>query len=654
MTRKEFEKFKELYALATTKLKNKDKELWAYFFGKKGISFGSNAMLVEDYIEKLASYNSYDDVPKFFTEYEGVYENASSMVQDSFFANDFSRILKDMEVVVKTVDQDMNGNEYDHHEETPLDLDKSFFSRKVTELKNARGRAIFFNSPQFDELEEALQEVVQELSDLDAFSERRYLNKLDSLQEKIDAYLVHKVKDGTNERASGKINAAMSMKKFITERKAEVFRAKMTSSDNSKKQHLMDDDSADEKNEVYQTKLAEVTTLMDVVSDVNRDEFGGKNQQDVFTVTVKAKEFLDQCYNEEDYFKSLQRENADMLRDKVAAFITAELVRNEIATSGGKATPLLDKFYKDPKGFAATIKETPLCYLLTESKEDFEKYIMRDSKSNAILIFNNGLGDAFGDIVNVSVSNNIQTMKAEAKIIAQKMGAQLPETKNVEPNELAKAYANLALYELANRVTDNPNKTSQKYDEQAKALIKNEMPEFNEMKDANEIKEQVEFALAQAKNNKAKEVNNNTLGENKTFKAILSIQYAKFEKAKDMVKEDLKRSGKLTKDVLAKYISERLISGRVEKMSDKKYSQDFITEARNLVNAKRDKQIENLQNTVDFEKMIKRFPMSAYDESVMDNLHQAFHDEFKSVKKMEQAKKMQPKEHEKNANVVSM
>lgn len=491
MNKEEFERFKNL----AEELNNYWRE--TFFIGRV-ISFEGKKQSATDVIKEILKCQNYEELEKKY------------MIHDDAFTKDFNDIVNDMEAIKMIQDaqrQDINEVEGDSisafelpaeeveiarekeneniylvPKKTVAEIDTSFLDRMSKKMSASKAISKR-NSKEFATMEEKLEDVKNYLNDNgNNINDEEYKKKLEELEKAASSYMEHKVKDGTNSKAIGKIEAASSIREFVKERKAEIFRNKMIKDTNNLKDQCGDD--------IYEKKIMELNNTRDALYEAaknkNLSDDVRKNIDEIF---AGAHSLIDN-FNFDYGAKYLEKENENnpaMLKSNIGKLITVEFIRNELLAAGGEITPLISVFLDEPMALVNTYKDTRACEGLLNG-DNFNKFIKSNCTENVLDAYNRSVSISSSKWFSSSLSHNAYIIKNEREILASKNKEKaeaekvstanlLEEDRRNEIMGLGKAYASLADYALNNIAGENGKKMYNEYRKIADNHFKSLNPE---------------------------------------------------------------------------------------------------------------------------------------------------------------------------------
>lgn len=442
MNKKQFYEFKELYA----ELK-KHKNWEQRFLERRKVEYGTGKSITfQDFAREIDAFENYEDLPETYTDY------------DEEFTTVFNNLLNDMKAVsAYHKNNKKQADKVEEKKEDPVSLDDKFFHRMAYEMSKAE--AMFGNSDTYKAMRKQLEEVTKTFREHpEGLKREDYIDKLNDLDGKIDEYMNHKLEDGTNSRASRKINTAMAIKDYIADLKREMFREDMAIETSNNALALAVKRQV-KWNASYEAKKAEHANTRAALDKIVLGKRPVDRCHDIFD---KAEKFMDSLYKGgKGAFERLKEDDPEEFERGIACVMTAEILRHELLTSGGEITPFMDKFLldSDPMHFVEELKGSYFCTGLQE-EANFKQFLKNDVNKNMMAAHYNRLAYTtmnWGQ-VNVSTKN-----------------AAIEKEKNLEYGDVyskdeknAMAYANLARYAKFNVGGDYGTEKYNKYNREAR------------------------------------------------------------------------------------------------------------------------------------------------------------------------------------------
>lgn len=351
-------------------------------------------------------------------------------------------------------------------------VDGNFFTRMQNQLQKSSDDSTV-DSKQYKAMKREVDSLVDYLEDNRYdLNKEEYLKRLNKIEELADAYLVHKLKKDPKANSIGKINAAVDMKKYIAERRAEIYRNDLNN--NIVNEYDGKLDKAANFRDEYLIKRNELDSIHNALSDEDRVGLNG--------VLKNASNFMKSA-----------------LRDKVVAgpdvmkgrgdCVVAEIIKNELISNGGKKTPLVEKYIKNPIDFRECVEKSDYYKNIVSDAKAFEKFINQGTKVNIYDMKKAGLGDAIKEFGELSVSNNNSMIKDEKERMADKKHIREEDS---PMDNMARGYANLARFAVESPLVENGKAIFKKFSETARELLTFEIPDVdNKDKAIDPVKEQI-------------------------------------------------------------------------------------------------------------------------------------------------------------------
>lgn len=356
---------------------------WRSFFGDKMTKVNGKDKKITEIMEQLIAAKSYDELDN---EYKGYDE----------WVDDLNKGVSNMKQIVKFYDGKINADntveklpDAAEARKDEAELDKDFFGRVAKTFAKAR-KDSWKNSTSFDNMEKELGKLNDLLNSNIPEDERdkKLYDALEELDKKADKYLEHKVKKGVNENAVAKVEATASMKEYIKERKAEIYRRQLAKDTNN----FINENSDDAKNSPYCIKQAEVKAAREhYLALFDKLNISGEKRQEMQNIFINAEAMMFQAY---DNYRPNSGIKANE-RELASSFLTAEFMRNELLVGGGEITPMMKQFIEGPEAFRRTMESTDIVYdkLTDDGKEFNEKtvkeYASRDTNANVLYSYAN-------------------------------------------------------------------------------------------------------------------------------------------------------------------------------------------------------------------------------------------------------------------------
>lgn len=483
MNRKEYERFMRIYKAMD------DKNAWEYgkdFFVENKIKVDNKEKSMMEFITELKNYGSYDNIPKSIkdagaefsksfdemTKHMRIFSGYVEFLDTKVSVNDL--LAEDIEdnTKVKTTksknekinDEPVISDEVSKTEVSANEVDAAFFKKMSKMMADSKAISIR-NSGKFGKMEKALEETMKFLNDpANTANREEYTAKLEKLEACASAYLDHKINDGINKKAAGKINAATAMRDYIKERKAELFRASMIEdTEQGKGSYRGRTDEA----ALDFIKHAEVENTKACILKIFKKQknYSEAKAVDMNKIFIKADEVYQGISDDDNFLKNSTKttEGSNKLREQLGCLITAEFLRNELLEGGGEVTPIMTKFFENPQALANTYTNIAACTDLKE-KANMDVFLRSDCKKNVSDAIKNSAMYKVKDLFNATFACQVtlieeqkralEKQKEEAakleKINAQKLEAEEKKKDNMkkynETRNLANAYDNLAKF----------------------------------------------------------------------------------------------------------------------------------------------------------------------------------------------------------------
>lgn len=630
MKKEEFEAFVAL----VKSIKEKAPTLLADYFQNKELNFGSKKTNANDYITLMLSYAKYENVPKQLVEY------------DEVFSNNFYKTYKQLEELnkqfekaetatanSKNVPVEYNINDpFDYKKKTEsITVDRNFFRRMATNFVTAR-ESTSFHSKEFDEMQKKLIAVYEFYKQFATLSVNKdgYLVALDELAASADAYLATKLNKTVSEKSIIKVNTAIAIKEYIAERKADIFRENMLNGIEAMRKDYLEA-ANNEYQKLYANKIAELTNTGIVLGNMlgASQDVSVEAANEISTIISDAKNLVSECHEKEN-FSEIMRENSLRGPKGVASMVALDIVRNELLAGGGKVTPLLEKFFKNPAQFVSELQQSKVVtHLLAVGR--FHNHVNTDCQANVVRYCMNGLANAITDFPGVSAAGNTYQLDKEREIIeAAKNKVALPQPTAGE--QAATAYAGLAKYAKVLKNVKNPEKAYAEYTAKANRQILRNKPELNGNLDI-DIKLQGKEPENNAEINVAKQPEVKKAPKTAAINPVKKgDKYSAWFMAIDLActrstKDINNLSNDKSKENLARYLLNREAYAELIKIGDKESTPELEKKVDKIYQDTRDDDIlEEVQKSAVFKKIVTDYPEGPYDKETLNKFFALYMD----------------------------
>lgn len=453
MERKDYEEFLKMIKALEGVLD------WKTFFGEQKTTIDDEKVPVVDVLEQVIAAKNYDELDSKYK----VWGSWVSLVRDN---------TKNMKKIVE-----FSGNKLDANNSAKLTVadvasddekatDINFFRKIEKTLGQARKDA-WKNSSSFDKMEAEVKKVNNLLNGESKLSEeekdKQLFDAFTALEESADKYLEHKVKKGANENAITKIQSATSMKDYIKERKAEIFRRQLER-DTKALRIKKSDGSLDSS--PLRIKQAEIESSHDYFSDLfDKLNISSEKKAEMNKIFLNSRELM---YIGNLKFKN--HESRTATKEEIASsFLTTEFLRNELLVGGGEVTPMMKQFMEGPEAFRMNMEKTStVAYELLSKGDNYNAknimaFVSRDANSNVVysyatnpyFLLNKKLFDAELDASTYKLEEERKALEREKVEKAAREKVKLEELKRQEKKkafmdnynknrELSKSYSALA------------------------------------------------------------------------------------------------------------------------------------------------------------------------------------------------------------------
>lgn len=431
MNKREYERL-----LATmTALQNEKGIMWEEYFKDKIVTINDEQKELLEVMKQIQKAATYEDLGKEYKVYDNWVDTVNKAVGDMKAVVDFSNV-KQQEMTEMTEMSDMT--------KTTEAVDKSFFGRMAKELATAKAKA-WKNSDSFDKMEKALADVNKiingEVTLADGETkEQKLFDALEALEMTADNYLEHKVKDGANEKAVAKINAATSMKDYIKERKTEILRKQLV----SEVEKGVEAKKADREISNYDKKAVEIASTRDHIHKIcEKNNLSADKIKKIEEVFFNADVVT--YYGNINFSKTSLESNKANLKNCATSFVIADFMRNELFMGGGDVTPMMKQFFDDPEAFVRTFAESGAISALYDVEDGFDKknvgkFAAQSSQQNVVeayerskfVLCNDKLFDACLSANSYAIQEEKEALEKQKVEAAEKEKVKLEELKKQE------------------------------------------------------------------------------------------------------------------------------------------------------------------------------------------------------------------------------
>lgn len=410
---------------------------WRSYFGDKKTKIDGEDKKITEIMEQLIAAKSYD---KLDNKYKGYDE----------WVDDLNKGVSNMKQIVKFYDGKINADntveklpDAAEARKDEAELDKNFFGRIAKTFAKAR-KDSWKNSTSFDNMEKELgklNELISESSNIpEDERDKKLYDALEALEKTADKYLEHKLEHGVNENAVAKVDATVSMKDYIKERKAEIYRRQVIKETNIRINDISDA-SKKSSDGPYWIKEAEVRAAGKHYSDLfDKLNISSEKKQEMQNIFKNAENLMYQGMMKFAPNSGITAND----RELASSFLTAEFMRNELLVGGGEITPMMKQFIEGPEAFRRTMEKTDLVYRkLTDEGVGFNKkavkeYASRDTNANVLYSYANS--GRFSPLLNKNLFESelaYSTYKIEEeKVALEKQKAENAAREKVKLEEL--------------------------------------------------------------------------------------------------------------------------------------------------------------------------------------------------------------------------
>lgn len=437
MTLREYLYFKRIYKEIEQKAGNVS---WVKnFFMWRGDAYAGPKGRFDEAMPDIYNARNYEEAPS------GCYD-----VGNVAYNRGIDKMLSNMEVLSSYYDKSLNSfNEFDVETEYNTKLDYEFFKRMVPLFSDV-------NSGESKDIKEQLSEINKVLSAGDvSLKNDEYVEKINQLEESLDAYLQESVFAGVQEKdtdlevkaLSGeearRINAAIAMKEYIGDIRKEKFKESMRQEIKSNYLRLVKPED-DDLGSAYAKKLAGIDAILSNIdkmvekhNSINPVDPIKKEKLKMFKDNMRdTRAVLTLCKS--GHFDVLENMHGPNLDKRIAGVFIADLALNEVLSNGGETlSPSLEGLIfdtdKNENIFSKYVHHNNLM-----NKDKFAAFIKKSYKENVLDALHNGLLDISKSLNEATISDGSYRMKKEQRTECYET---LSEKATIEM-----AYDNLARY----------------------------------------------------------------------------------------------------------------------------------------------------------------------------------------------------------------